>query len=305
MGCINVLLEQPQPPCITMRYCPKFISILVSSAFLLSLSFPCLAQESNQHGLSDLHASYLPGKIPDRVILNVSESPLSKLNVNWRTSIDQKSGWLEWAEATHATSFLQHVKKIPAQSEFLSVRHETNPTIEAYYHAASMEGLAPGSTYVYRVGAEGFWSEWFQFTVPDIDKGGISFLYFGDAQNGVRDHWSRLIRQAYKHFPNAAFSMHAGDLINRHNNDFEWGEWFYAGGFVHATMPSLMTPGNHEYGKDELLSPQWRPQFNLPLNGPAGLEETCYQINYPMLKVISLNAEEIEESPYLKMKQVE
>jgi 3',5'-cyclic AMP phosphodiesterase CpdA len=66
-----------------------------------------------------------------------------------------------------------------------------------------------------------------------------------------------------------------------------------------------MTPGNHEYGRDGQLSPQWRPQFNLPLNGPEGLEETCYQVNFPDLKVISLNAEQIEESPYLKKKQKE
>ena len=59
-----------------------------------------------------------------------------------------------------------------------------------------------------------------------------------------------------------------------------------------------MTPGNHEYGKGVILSPQWRPQFNLPLNGPKGLEETCYFVNYSNLKVISLDAEQIDESPF-------
>ncbi|EON78468.1 hypothetical protein ADIS_1079 [Lunatimonas lonarensis] len=249
-------------------------------------------------------AGYLPSIMPDRVILNLSESPLESLNVNWRTSVGQPVGVLEWAEATHSSSFLQQVVAVKADSELLIVEHESNPTIEAYYHAAEMTGLMAGKTYVYRVGHGDFWSEWFQVRVPDVASEGISFLYLGDAQNGIRDHWSRLIRQAYKHFPNAAFSLHAGDLINRHNNDFEWGEWFYAGGFIHATLPSIMTPGNHEYGKDETLAPQWRPQFNLPLNGPKGLEETCYQVNYPELKLISLNAEEIEESPYLKQQQV-
>ncbi|MCC5936115.1 MAG: metallophosphoesterase family protein [Lunatimonas sp.] len=247
---------------------------------------------------------YLPSPMPDRVILNLSESPLNVLNVNWRTSVDQTEGVLEWSEATHSSSFFETIRSQQAKSEFLSVRHETNSTIEAYYHSAQMTDLVPGKVYVYRVGAGDHWSEWFQVSIPDPEKEGLSFLYLGDAQNGVRDHWSRLIRQAYKHFPDAAFSIHAGDLINRHNDDFEWGEWFYAGGFIHATVPSMMTPGNHEYGKDELLSPQWRPQFNLPLNGPKGLEETCYQINYPNLKLVSLNAEEIEESPYLKHQQV-
>jgi len=262
-------------------------------------------QPASQEALTDLQKSYLPTQTPDRVILNLSESPLSALNVNWRTSIAQPTGVIEWAEAMHSTAFLDNVFSAKAESEFLSVPHETNPTIDAYYHAAQMSGLEAGKTYVYRVGMGDNWSEWFQFTIPDPGTEGISFIYLGDAQNGIRDHWSRLIRQAYKHQPQAAFSLHAGDLINRHDNEFEWGEWFQAGGFIHATIPSIMTPGNHEYGKDEQLSPQWRPQFNLPLNGPKGLEETCYQVNYPNLKVISLNAEQIEESPYLKQKQVE
>jgi hypothetical protein len=97
--------------------------------------------------------------------------------------------------------------------------------------------------------------------------------------------------------------LHAGDLINRHDRDVEWGEWFYAGNFIHATVPSVMTPGNHEYSRDIKLSPQWRRQFNLPLNGPKGLEETCYVVNYSNLKVISLDAELIDESPEYLEKQ--
>jgi hypothetical protein len=57
----------------------------------------------------------------------------------------------------------------------------------------------------------------------------------------------------------------------------------------------MMTPGNHEYHHGR-LAPQWRPQFNLPLNGPEDLKETCYAINYSDLKVISLDAEQIEHA---------
>jgi acid phosphatase type 7 len=57
-----------------------------------------------------------------------------------------------------------------------------------------------------------------------------------------------------------------------------------------------MTPGNHEY-RNVKLSPHWRPQYNLPANGPKGLEETCYQVNYHDIKIISLDAEQIDESP--------
>ena len=94
----------------------------------------------------------------------------------------------------------------------------------------------------------------------------FSFIYFGDAQNSVLSHWSRVVRAAYKQAPHAAFSIHAGDLVNTAHRDREWAEWFKAGGWIHASVPSIPVPGNHEYGKvtidDEKkanrLSLQWR-----------------------------------------------
>ena len=236
-----------------------------------------------------------PTATPDRVIMNLTETPETSVAVNWRTDLTQKVGEVQWAVATDGPEFLLSVGKVPATTEFLSVTNG-DLTIEANYHAARLEGLQPAQTYVYRVGFGEHWSEWHQFRMPAKGKA-LSFLYFGDAQNDVKSMWSRVVREAYKKMPQVDFMLHAGDLINRSSADIEWGEWFYAGSFVHATVPSLMTPGNHEYASGAVLSPQWKKQFNLPANGPGGLEETCYQINYQALKVVSLDAEQIDESP--------
>ncbi|WKN30382.1 metallophosphoesterase family protein [Porifericola rhodea] len=243
-----------------------------------------------------------PSAVPDRLILNLTENPLSSVAVNWRTDTTKTSGWVEVAEATHGPEFINNVRKIQASTEQLKVSVADEPDVIANYHAALINELEAGTKYVYRVGEGEHWSEWIQFEMPDENKS-LSFLYFGDAQNDVKSMWSRVIREAYKTMPEIDFMLHAGDLINRHNRDIEWGEWFHAGSFIHASIPSVMTPGNHEY-KNVVLSPQWRPQFNLPLNGPKGLEETCYQINYPNLKLISLDAEQIDESETLRKAQL-
>jgi 3',5'-cyclic AMP phosphodiesterase CpdA len=93
--------------------------------------------------------------------------------------------------------------------------------------------------------------------------------------------------------------IHAGDLINDGNRDAEWGEWFGAGAWLNAMVPSLPTPGNHEYPRDRKqllaarkLSRHWRPQFTLPRHGPEGLEETVYWLDYQGARIISLNANE-------------
>jgi acid phosphatase type 7 len=244
-----------------------------------------------------------PSRDPDRVILNLTENPETAIAVNWRTDTTVSAGVVEWAVATAGPEFLASVKKVDGKKEFLRVVREGDPIVTAHYFSATVDGLTPGKKYVYRVGTDGAWSEWHQVQMPDPSKNKLSFIYFGDAQNDVKSMWSRVIREAYKTIPKVDFMLHAGDLINRHDRDVEWGEWFYAGNFIHATVPSVMTPGNHEYGKGVILSPQWRRQFNLPLNGPSGLEETCYVVNYTNLKVISLDAEQIDESPFFLEKQ--
>lgn len=246
-----------------------------------------------------------PSSYPDRVILNLTEDPLSSVSVNWRTDTTITQAVVELAQATDGPQFAGESERYSARTEKLKVSPPDDPAVTAHYHAATFSGLAPGEKYVYRVGdGEEKWSEWFQFEMPTQDEK-LTFLYFGDAQNDVKSMWSRVVREAYKTMPEIDFMLHAGDLINRHNRDIEWGEWFYAGDFIHASVPSLMTPGNHEYGRGVELSPQWQPQFNLPTNGPKGLEETCYQINYPNFKIISLDAEQIDESPALRDAQVQ
>lgn len=246
-----------------------------------------------------------PSREPDRVILNLTETPGTSLAVNWRSDTTVTQGFVEYALATAGPEFRDLATRVDAKVERLITKHLEEPTVSAHYFSATIAGLKPKEKYVYRVGTEGYWSEWYQVTMPDTESGKVSFLYFGDAQNDVKSMWSRVIREAYKTVPHVDFMLHAGDLINRHDRDVEWGEWFYAGNFIHAMVPSVMTPGNHEYGKGVILSPQWRPQFNLPTNGPKGLEETCYVVNFPQLKVISLDAEQIDESPFFLEKQAE
>ncbi len=282
------------------------LSLLVYSGFKMAkTNMPdALNFSSNSH--YNLAAGiFFPSPEPDRVILNLTENPETSIAVNWRTDTTVSNGFLELAEATHGPEFTMHTSRIKATSEYLSVKPEAEPRVDAYYHAAFADQLEPGKKYVYRVGTDSAWSEWFQIEMPHAAEKPVSFVYFGDAQNDLKSMWSRVIREAYKTLPDINFMLHAGDLINRHDRDLEWGEWFYAGSFIHATIPSMMTPGNHEYGKGVVLSPQWRPQFNLPLNGPKGLEETCYQINFPNLKVISLDAEQIDESAIFRKTQKE
>ncbi len=163
----------------------------------------------------------------------------------------------------------------------------------------SFTDLTPDTIYAYRVGAGENWSEWFHTRTASREEESFSYIYFGDAQTGVHSHWSRAIRAAYSRAPEARFMIHAGDLINRAHRNVEWGEWFHAGGWIHGMLPSVPTPGNHEYdayteeedARDiEHLSIFWRPQFTLPESDIEGLDETVYSVDYQGLRVLVLNS---------------
>lgn len=253
---------------------------------LISISLITGCSHSHLHDSGHTHhaATALPTNTPDHIILTVTEDISNSVAVSWRTGTGVTSSEVELAIATHGPEFAESSRTVPATYSAL-----TSTDIAAHYHTATLEDLVAGQTYVYRVGSKAGYSEWFQYTVPEPEAP-FSFIYFGDAQNDVKSMWSRVIREAYRKLPKATFALHAGDLINMPRSDEEWHEWFGAGSFIHAMIPSISTPGNHEYRSGN-LSPQWQPQFNFPLNGPKGHEETVYYFDLgEQCRVISLNS---------------
>ncbi|MEB2781582.1 metallophosphoesterase family protein [Algoriphagus sp. C2-6-M1] len=254
--------------------------ITFATLFLLSLTANLFAQK------------FLPTEFPDRVVLTWSDDPMTTQTVTWRTSADVKDSKAQFILAPNTPIYLDSVKTFEAKTEFLDV-----DSVQANYHSVTFPNLLSATTYAYRVGNEGTWSEWFQFTTAPEKGTPFSFIYFGDAQNNLKSQWSRIIRQAYSNLPKAAFMLHAGDLINSTQSDSEWGEWNYAGSFINAMIPSIATPGNHEYDSEEdgalVLDYHWQKQFTLPENGPEEFSETVYYIDYSDVRIISLNSQEI------------
>lgn len=256
---------------------------------------------AQKKGRTNALVTYANNGAPENIILNWKDDPSTSQAVTWRTSGIVKEGYAEIAQADAAPTFIYSAIREKAVTEELETANGTK-----YYHSVNFDSLKPNTLYVYRVGKENHWSEWFHFRTAGNGEKSFSFIYFGDAQNSVLSLWSRAIRSAYSEAPKARFMIHAGDLINRANVDREWKEWFEAGDWIHAMIPSIPTPGNHEYAKNEAgersLSVYWRPQFTLPENGISGLEESVYYIDYENVRLISLNSNEREDEqvPWLE-----
>ena len=240
-------------------------------------------------------ARYGASAFPDRIVLVVTADPSRSQTVNWRTrpALDQTRAQIVQA---HAGVGLH----LDAATVTGSARALVAENGLAHHHSVTFQSLQPDTLYAYRVAGSDTWSEWLQFRTAAEGHAPFSFIYFGDAQNSVKSHFARVIREAFAEAPRAALMLHAGDLVNLRDgiHDDEWGEWFDAGGFLHAMIPSLPVTGNHEYvyleGSGEtpqrLLSSHWPLQFSVPGNGPDGLQETVYYTNYQGVLFVVLDS---------------
>lgn len=236
---------------------------------------------------------FLASPFPDRIILNWSDDPCTTQSVTWRTDLSVKKAVAQVVLEKGSPQPEQGAKEFAAVSSTL----EGKGYLSAQYHSVTFSGLLPDTLYAYRVGDGEHWSEWLQFRTASPAAKPFSFIYLGDAQNDIRSKWSRVIRKAFWQKPQARFIMHAGDLINRSNNDQEWGEWHSAGSFINGMIPSIPSSGNHEYVRNEqrelILDPHWAAQYTLPGNGPEGLKESVYYTDFQNMRIISLNSQMI------------
>jgi 3',5'-cyclic AMP phosphodiesterase CpdA len=250
-------------------------------------------------------AAHAPRPLPDRIVLTWDGDPATTQAVTWRTDTSVLRAVAELAVAGD-NGYAMQTTAHPARTELLEA--DLGP---AHYHSVTFTDLQPETLYAYRVGDGVNWSEFFHFRTASREPKPFSFLYFGDAQNGIKTHWSRVFREGFREAPRAAFVVHAGDLVDRGHSDAQWGEWFGGPAWVNATVPVVPTPGNHEYwvlredGRQRnALSIHWRPQFTLPQNGPPGMEEVCYYFDYQGTRIISLDSQREPEPQAIWLRQV-
>jgi len=232
-----------------------------------------------------------PSKIPDHVILTWNTNPATSQSVTWRTDTSINESWAEITEADDSPDFTSKAKRSNALTQSFSIDEYS-----ANYHSVTFGELKPNTQYVYRIGSENNWSEWFQFRTANDEPEPFTFTFLGDGQNALLSLWSRVIRAAYSAAPDTRFIIHGGDLVSQSDNYSQWNEWFLAAGWINGMVPIVPVPGNHGYyhgsGKDHYLTNFWFAQFTLPENGIASLPESNYFFDYQGARFLILNSNE-------------
>ena len=226
----------------------------------------------------------------DQVVLTWSADPRTSQTIQWRTSTKIKSGAVRYQPKSTGTALdAKSARTKRATTEPLSTPTLINdPLINR--HTATLCGLKPGTTYVYSVGdgSPNGWTEPVEFTTAPAGAAPFSFIYMGDAQNGL-DRWGVLLHNAYHARPDAAFYLMAGDLVNRGAERWDWDSFFENAKGVFDRRPIVPVLGNHEYQAGQPLL--YLAQFALPRNGPKTIPpERAYAFEYSNAKFVILDS---------------
>lgn len=252
-------------------------------------------------------SSFKPSSAPDRIILSIKGDPSTTMAVTWRTDTTVSETVAQISQNLPTVFLADSSSAVTGTFEDVE-----GDGVVGRFHSVNFTSLRPGTTYAYRVGSGTDASEWFTFKTASASADPYTFLFFGDAQMGTNSLFSRVIRQAYRSVPDARLMLFPGDLVDGGTGsklqDDEWGEWHEADGFINAEIPVLPTPGNHEHYNpgdrtNRALNRYWRPGFTLPENGPAGLEETAYTLDYQGVRFIIINSDIMLRSEDFARKQ--
>ncbi|MDQ7817380.1 MAG: metallophosphoesterase family protein [Melioribacteraceae bacterium] len=246
--------------------------------------------------------------VPQRIILNLTPEPATSIAVTWRTNIEVNEPKVQVAISTQWIEFKNYIINSSAMKERFITEHKE----EVFHYSAVIKNLLPNTKYVYRVGSDSVWSEWNQFTTADDKNSEFKFVYLGDPQNNIMEYCSRVFREAFKTASDADFWLFGGDLVTDPLDDL-WSEFFYAAGFVFRVTPIIAAPGNHDHklitvdGKlrrSREIGNTWKVHFTLPENGPDGLKETSYYLDYQGTRFVIINSQANVEEQTLWLENI-
>ena len=223
---------------------------------------------------------------PDHVTLTWSGDPKTTQTVQWRTSTATAASAIAFAERDGDVSFNPAgAQQVAATTKPMRLSTLVNDPV-IHRHTATITGLSPGTTYQYALSnGQGAWSAEAEFSTAPAATIPFSFIYMGDAQNGL-ETWGNLIQASFREKPEAKFYVMAGDLIDRGQERDDWDSYFEKATGVLDRRQIVPVPGNHEYQGGNAA--MYLEMFTLPDSSPVG--EQAYTLEYSNALFVMLDS---------------
>lgn len=239
------------------------------------------------------------GAKPDQVVLTWSESPRTTQTIQWRTRLAGEGGAVRYRAAKGGAQ--APWKETKAERRVISDRFLINDPAVSHY-TATLRHLKPSTEYVYTVGGASpeLRSEPADFCTAPEDSSRFTFLFLSDTHNSPV--CGKLLSQALRQFPEAAFCTITGDLVSTGQYRDDWDQFFEATRSFADRRPLVPVLGNHDT-LDGLGADLYLALFGLPNNGPRRLQpERCYSFQYAnaLFLVLDATASVVDQAPWLE-----
>lgn len=245
---------------------PSYTEFLIAKKAALAST-----TQANLQALVDAVAGLQVKEMPYNMVATINGDPKTRMGFCWFTNEGIEDGVVQLVPTANATAedfetcdCLITVQATPTTTKVmrytgkctyaLSVTGiKANVRYKYVSHKALAENLTPGTTYSWRVGYDGHWSEIGQFRTEDENQGEYSFLIMSDSHimnKTYIDEARRCAKAAVKTVPDARFCCFPGDFVedgDANNSEWEWERWF-EDSFkpLLMKMPLVPTDGNHD-----------------------------------------------------------
>lgn len=251
------------------------------------------AMKGDQYSpVAEFKVSPLSGtETPYNINVGMGKDPAASRGFIWHTSPAVEQTVVEVVKKADFTGFDQ---PNAVKTEGTSYLYQTLDLGAVRVHKATVNGLEPGTEYVYRVGdGSGHYSPQGTFKTAEADGDHTKFLYFADSQAGDLAGfklWGSTVKKAVEDSPDAEFMVHVGDMVDKGFNEQEWKWWFSEAqeAFLNTTLVGAI--GNHEVmGTKE--NNDFLAHFNQPDNGVPSLAGSNFSFDYKNIHFAVLNSE--------------
>lgn len=226
-------------------------------------------RDSTAANVADLQAkinALQPYQAPYDVVVNINGDPKTQMAFAWFTNDTMKEGKVQlvakanateadFANATTIDAATETTKPLPYAVDDSGILWKAKMDKDQAHtyttHKAIATGLTPNTTYTYRVGVDGYWSEMGTFITAPETAEDFSFIYMSDSHIMTQeyvDDANAAARAALKIAPNAKFCTFPGDFVENYcSSEWEWERVFEEALRPMAyQMPIVPTDGNHD-----------------------------------------------------------
>lgn len=213
--------------------------------------------------------------------------------LSWSSPDTAHTQTITWtSDSADEPSFVEYGLAAPGEAEIEGTAFQGNDGLGAI-HVVELEGLIPGTTYKYRAGGPGNWTDTYEFTTGIAGVcGKWSFAALGDNRPDAdwlpQLKWNPILEEAVDLAP--GFVIHSGDIVKEGSDTKQWSDFLTNSQPFAASTPIMPTIGNHDDGPGDGEAANYNQVFSLPTNEVTQTEDYYYFI-YGNAIFISLSSQ--------------